>query len=224
MCRGTSALHADAGFAEDLSSCEDPYASQGIASLSYQGYFEPSHARLTVQASLVGGDPIALEPGHEYSAFRVKLARSQSTGTGSCPGCSVPMKLVLAQIQLLQVAAAGNDPILTQPRNRKFVTWQSPPTAAIVPHEGFALSIGRVAWDRDGRGGVVSVELAQSEGAILEVFDVGGRRVSRQRIEGRASGTHDVRVSARHPFRSGHLFLRLTQGTSAVTKQIVVLR
>ena len=93
------------------------------------GYGSPNRARLRVQCAVPIDNRGPVDPSSEYYAYKVNLQRSKSAGTGSCAGCSTPACIVLNSIQLFQPPDANNDPELTNPANRNYVTWQS----AVVP-------------------------------------------------------------------------------------------
>src|SRR5439155_10010677 len=88
------------------------------------GFGSPDRARLRVQYAVPFDQRGPLDPEIEYYAFKVNLTPSKSTGSGSCGGCEVPACIVLNSLQLFQSPEKGNDPDLTDPLIRNFVTWQ----------------------------------------------------------------------------------------------------
>ena len=82
-----------------------------------------------------------------------------------------------------------------------------------------ALAISRVR--SEGGRLLVSFSLPGSEPALLDLFDVGGRRLETWDFQTRGAGTSEV--AARAP-RAGVYWLRLGQGGQVVSKKIVVLR
>jgi hypothetical protein len=69
----------------------------------------------------------------------------------------------------------------------------------------------------------VRLSLVGSAAARLEAFDVTGRRLGRQRIEGLA-GTREIDLEPRLTPRSGLVFLRLTQGAESATARAIHVR
>jgi hypothetical protein len=65
-----------------------------------------------------------LTAGHEYYAFQARIARAQTTGDGSCPGCEVPVEIALREIQLFQPPARALDPVLRTAVDNAIVLWQ----------------------------------------------------------------------------------------------------
>lgn len=120
-CRENS-LTLDFGFPF---TCVDYWAGAATGALSYQvgfcGY--SSVARLYVSF----GKPEALagpvEAGTEYYAFSIGLDRAKTVGPGACGGCPEAVCIVLSHMKLHQAPGLG-DHLLSNPRDRNFVTWQ----------------------------------------------------------------------------------------------------
>ena len=93
-----------------------------------------------------------------------------------------------------------------------------------VPGEArFALH----GWSPNPSSGVrarVSLSLAHEGHAMLELLDVGGRRVHVQDLDGLGPGRHMIELDAMHPLGSGVYFLRLTQDGRAATRRVTVVQ
>jgi FG-GAP-like repeat/IPT/TIG domain/FG-GAP repeat len=85
-----------------------------------------------------------------------------------------------------------------------------------------SLSMARVAWD--GVALTVSLSLPRSVSAQLELFDINGRRLADERLEGLAAGDHELRVRPDQPLRPGVFFARLTQDHERVGRRVVVVQ
>jgi len=129
-CRSTAGMSVSFDFTSGPFTCVDFYAGQAAGGFAYDiGYGSPNRARLRVQCAVPIDNRGPVDPSSEYYAYKVNLQRSKSAGTGSCAGCTTPACIVLNSIQLFQPPDANNDPELTNPANRNYVTWQS----AVVP-------------------------------------------------------------------------------------------
>jgi hypothetical protein len=60
--------------------------------------------------------------------------------------------------------------------------------------------------------------------ALIEVFDVRGRRIAAQRVDGLGIGTHRVRIELGRPLGAGIYTIRLTQGDQRATTRGIVVR
>jgi hypothetical protein len=69
----------------------------------------------------------------------------------------------------------------------------------------------------------VQLSLVGSSPATLEAFDVTGRRLGRQRIEGGA-GSREIELESRLTPSSGLVFLRLAQGPESATARAIHVR
>ena len=101
---------------------------------------------------------------------------------------------------------------------------------ALVNIASAALSVGpppapKLAFASGFRlgGRTVAVTLESSEPALLEVFDLAGRRVARRALVQLGPGKHEVGLPESSAWRSGVYFARLVQGArSARTKWVVL--
>jgi hypothetical protein len=93
-----------------------------------------------------------------------------------------------------------------------------------VPGEArFALH----GWSPNPSSGVrarVSFSLAHEGHAMLELLDVGGRRLHVQDLDGLGPGRHMIELDAMHPLGSGVYFLRLTQDGRTATRRVAVVQ
>jgi hypothetical protein len=129
QCRGTSGLNVGFDFTLASTVCQDFYQGAAVGGFAYAiGTGGPSRARLTVQAAVPFDSRGPVDPDIEYYAYKVNLQRSKSSGTGSCAGCFNPTCIILVDIQLYQPPAAGNDPVISNPVSRSYITWQPPPS------------------------------------------------------------------------------------------------
>jgi hypothetical protein len=68
----------------------------------------------------------------------------------------------------------------------------------------------------------VSLTLPGTETAVLDVFDLSGRRAFSKRLEGLSAGQHRVEFATR--LRAGVYFGRLTQGVHTAARRFAVMR
>jgi len=59
--------------------------------------------------------------------------------------------------------------------------------------------------------------------ALLEVFDVGGRRLWSREVGGLGPGQHEIHLGDGEAFPSGVYMARLTQGSHAVRAHVAVI-
>jgi hypothetical protein len=129
-CRGAAALATSFAFGTGPFSCRDFYEGQAHGGYAYDIGFEgPDQARFRIECAVPFDRRGPVVPGEQYYAFRALIARSKSTGTGSCSGCDTPMCITLVEMQLFQTPEAANDPLLTNPIDRNYVSWQETPPA-----------------------------------------------------------------------------------------------
>jgi hypothetical protein len=69
----------------------------------------------------------------------------------------------------------------------------------------------------------VNLSLEGASPALLEVFDVGGRRVWSHDIGGLGAGKHEVRLGDGERYPSGVYMVRLTQGSHVVRAHVAVI-
>lgn len=127
QCRGTSGMSVGFDFTSGPFTCVDFYVGQAAGGSNYDVAFgAPNRARLLVTCAVPFDNRGPVDPVSEYYAYKVNIQRSKSAfGTGQCVGCDVPMCIVLNNIQLFQDPAAGNDPDISNPASRNYVTWQA---------------------------------------------------------------------------------------------------
>jgi hypothetical protein len=95
-------------------------------------------------------------------------------------------------------------------------TWVSVPGAYVLALEGFRPNPAR----GEPR---VSLSIARSQGARLEVFDAAGREVARREFGSLSPGKHVVALGREARWASGVYWLRLTQGNETrVAKGMIV--
>ncbi len=141
QCRGPSLL-TDMNFVSGPESCADFWQGRAISNYSYAiDYYGPQTARLRVSGSMSPDYRGSVDARTEYYGFRVQISRLRTVSDNSCSGCDQPMALVLEQMQLLQPATAGSDPIITRPFHRGTAYWQNvpgpmPTVATIEPEAG----------------------------------------------------------------------------------------
>jgi len=130
FCRGTTALATNFD-GSTAPTCTDVFFGQAAGGFSYDVGFPTgtsNRARFRVTCAVPFDNRTQVDPGTEYFAFKGIIQNSKSTGTGACAGCTNPACIVLNEIQLFQPPEAADDPILTNLRERNFITWQTPPT------------------------------------------------------------------------------------------------
>jgi hypothetical protein len=121
-CRPSSAMSADFDFVS-MFNCLDPWGGQALGGLNYQpGFGSPNRARIRTVCAIPGST--AITGSDEYYAFKIIFTNTQTTGTGSCPGCTDPVCFLFNSIMLTQPAWVG-DYTITTPISRNIVTWQS---------------------------------------------------------------------------------------------------
>ena len=153
QCRSTTDLLTNFNFTSGPFTCTDVLGGQGSGGWTYDiGYYGPATARIHLTCS-VPGNVGPLDPATEYYAFQVVVTRTHSAGITACAGCSQGAQIEFAQIQLLQPTGSGPSPVLSNPVDRSFVTWQSVPALAptvsgFSPPAGPAGTLVRVSGSR----------------------------------------------------------------------------
>ncbi len=155
QCRGGTGLALAYTFSEGPFTCTEYGLGQAGGTHFYEvGYGGANRARLLVQYVVPKEDQGPLDPGTEYYAFRVNLLRTKTTGAGSCAGCDVPACIELQSLQIHQPQEQYYSPVLIQPLNRNFVSWQGPAwvcdvatpvLASLVSAEASAYEV-RIVW------------------------------------------------------------------------------
>jgi hypothetical protein len=109
-------------------SCPDHAFGQNAGGIS--AYVVPQFGPNTSRISAVTAMPSSALSDHvsgqEYFLFRLKIDNMKTVGAGACPGCDVPVCLVMQSIQI-KTAVTGNDQLLTNPLNgtdSHYATWQ----------------------------------------------------------------------------------------------------
>ena len=126
-CRGTTGINTNFDFTGGPFTCTDYWLGQAAGGFAYDvGFGTPDRARMRIQCAIPFGTQSAVDPSLEYYAYKVNILRSKTTGTGSCAGCTNSACIVLNEIQLFQDPLRANDPIINNPIDRNYVTWQSP--------------------------------------------------------------------------------------------------
>jgi hypothetical protein len=96
------------------------------------------------------------------------------------------------------------------------------PAATEIPGDGPRL---RGTHPNPASGSViVSFSTPRSDPADIELFDIAGRRVLVERLEGMAAGGHDVSLAIPGTLRNGVYWLALRQGGLVSTRRITVVR
>jgi hypothetical protein len=127
QCRGTTGLSISFDFTIGPFSCFDFYSGQAAGGSAYDsGFGSPARGRLRVQAAVPFDNRGPVSATTEYYAYKANFTRAKTTGTGSCTGCSASACIVLNDIQLFQPPDALNDPQISNPADRNYVTFQAP--------------------------------------------------------------------------------------------------
>ncbi len=137
-CREGTGLALSLNFADAPGTCADAWAGRASGVIGYDvNYYGPNTARMTVYGSMNETAPV--DPRREYYGFKVTILPSRSV-TG-CDGCDTPVRMILNQIQLLQIPSAGYDPVITSTFERNSALWQGAPgpipqVTSISPRSG----------------------------------------------------------------------------------------
>lgn len=73
------------------------------------------HVRLKIAAAVPASDAMTLDPSADLDVFQIRIARSSSTGAGSCEGCSTPAMLYPTVLTLVQPTGVGDFQVLPSP-------------------------------------------------------------------------------------------------------------
>lgn len=129
FCRGTTGLSVNFDFTSGPFNCADFFVGAAAGGFVYEYPAGPAPAGERSRVRLTCAVPFdnrgQIDEGVEYYAFKLNVLRAKTSGAGSCPGCNVPVCLVLDNIQLFQPPEQANDPIISNPADRNFVTWQA---------------------------------------------------------------------------------------------------
>ena len=127
-CRSTTGLAVSFDYTSSPSACLDIYNGQAAGGFAYDvGFGSPNRARFRITCAIPFDNRSPLNALTEYNAYRVNFLRSKSTGTGSCEGCLTPACIVLNDVQLFQPPEQLFDPLIFNPADRNFATWQQAP-------------------------------------------------------------------------------------------------
>jgi hypothetical protein len=232
QCRSTTGLTAGFDFTAGPGSCLDFWSGQAAGGLVYEpGFGGADRARIRVAAAVPSDHRGPIEAGSQYYMFKLNVLRTKSTGTGACAGCDVPVCIRLQEIQLVQPASVGYDPVIAHAANRNRIAWQSdtapcpgttPPPLDVTAPAGPRLTLDQ-ASARGGRALAFSFTLADPGTARLEVFDASGRRHAGH-VASFAAGRHDVEISASRALPSGVYFARLVHGPHVATRSFTIAR
>jgi hypothetical protein len=125
-CRGSTALASIFDFSSGPATCADVYFGQASGGFAYDSEFNsPNRARFKMTCAVPIDNRVEVTAGTEYYAFKGNISRAKTIGGGSCAGCAQEACIVLNSIQLFQPPAQANDPVIIQPRDRNYITWQS---------------------------------------------------------------------------------------------------
>lgn len=126
-CRGTTGLAVSFDFTIGPFTCADFFGGQAAGGFLYEsGFGSPNRARFRITCAVPFDNRGPVDDVSEYYAYKANILRAKTSGTGSCTGCTQPMCIVLNDIQLYQPPEALNDPLLFNPVDRNYVTWQGP--------------------------------------------------------------------------------------------------
>lgn len=114
------------------------------------------------------------------------------------------------------VADAGSNDVMVLRHRSAQLNGVSPRVA----RSQLSLRVASAPWSAQVR---LELSLVGSAPAMLDAFDVTGRRLGRQRIDVGA-GTQVVELESRLTPRSGLVFLRLVQGGESATARAVHVR
>jgi hypothetical protein len=124
-CRGTTGLSTNFDFTSGPFTCVDFYVGSAAGGSAYDvGFGTPDRARFRIQCAVPFDNRGPVDDVSEYYAYKANVLRAKTTGAGSCAGCSVPACIVFNEIQLFQPPEQANDPVITNPIDRQYVTWQ----------------------------------------------------------------------------------------------------
>ncbi len=128
QCRGSTGLTVSSDFRTGPATCADPWKGRAGGPFAYEtDFYGAQTARIRVTTGMSEVNAQAVDSFREYNGFKVSVLPTRVTGSPACSGCETPVSLTLNQIQLMQVAAAAYDPIITAPLVRNTANWQGTP-------------------------------------------------------------------------------------------------
>jgi len=218
--------HQSALFPDALGTagCNDVFTNKGTygAIVSDEG---PGFERVRVLGGVKPSDaaPVAYPPGVEFGLFRMAIAHL--AGAGSCAGCNTPIAIKFERLLLAQGGPEGPpDILLDQPAISRDVNWRQPVSVAgVASGEAQARFAVRRA-PSSGSEIVVDCSLGKGAPAVLELFDVRGRRLAQQVIDVGDDGTRRVQLAPAGSLAPQLYFVRLSQGPNVATAKAAVLR
>ena len=130
-CR-QSALSVSADFS-GWETCADPWQGVPLGGIARYVLDSGSWDAARLQVAYAVPEPVAIEPGTEYYAFRIRIDNEHTVGAGACAGCTVPVCIVLNQITVFESEQTSHH--LFNPAMNYSVTWQamSPVCPFVVP-------------------------------------------------------------------------------------------
>ena len=223
-CRGGTEVYPS--FDGWGTACTDFWAGRAGGGLTYEiGWGGPSNARLRVQAGLADTDNGPLDSDVEYYAFKVRVSRSNSSGSGACAGCNAQMDISLDEIQLIQMPEAGFDPVITLPRMSNVVSWQAP----TAPPPPAPLVEGSSVYPNPFRDqGTLTWSLTRPGRVRVAIFDITGRQMSAPvDVPDAQPGMHTLPLQNRNDsggkLAAGVYFYRIESGDGVREGRFVVL-
>ncbi len=132
-CRLSTSLTAAP--AAGVTTCPDITDNPQFGGIDYAIAFESNanRSRLRTAYAMDAGLAGALPTGTEYTLMQITINRNRTTGVGSCAGCATPMCIVFNSVLLDQVDITTTPVLVTQPLQRRHVTWQGAPTGFTCP-------------------------------------------------------------------------------------------
>lgn len=128
---GTCRLTSLSAISAVTGSCPDSWAGMGTPSIAayYTTSVLPSfpldRARILGVVSIPNASAQNVNPGTEYFCLLIRINNTKTVGT-ACPGCMVPVTIVLSEILLITINSG--DFRITNPLTSNYVTWQGGPT------------------------------------------------------------------------------------------------
>jgi hypothetical protein len=109
-CRA-SQIYVSFDFTNGPYTCNDVWNGQAAGGMEYlvNGMsLGANTANIVMVAAISDEFPARVDPSNEYYAFSLRLGRAQSSGPGSCAGCSDRACIVLNYLKLDQPAGVGD--------------------------------------------------------------------------------------------------------------------
>ena len=120
-CRSGPSLNTVFGNA----SCVDYFLGNGAGGVTAYFPTGTNKRRMGGSWSANEADAGPVDAGTEYYGVNIVISNLKSVGTGSCAGCQDPVCIVLNEVLIAQPAGTpGESPVVTNPRDRNFATWQ----------------------------------------------------------------------------------------------------